>query len=177
MLSKISNSGDVTKWCIIHTSLHTIYVIRYGFARCFCWRKVSTLFIKGVCSIPNLYKTILIMRAEPAHQSQVGLVWFCQVACRKWERWHFSVETWQFCWAVCIPIDMVKKTWIRWIRWLAISTLNIQPKNTDRGMRTRWCVQLQHKEWPGGSRRSQQVIGNMIHFHSDPYYSTVLEPL
>lgn len=35
------------------------------------------------------------MRAEPAHQSQVGLVWFCQVACRKWERWHFSVDTWQ----------------------------------------------------------------------------------
>ena len=72
MLNKISNSGDVTKWCIIHTSLHTIYISRYGFARCFCWREVWTPFIKGVCSIPNLYKTILIMRAEPAHQSQVG---------------------------------------------------------------------------------------------------------
>ena len=95
MLNKISNSGDVTKWCIIHTSLHTIYVIRYGFARCFCWREVWTPFIKGVCSVPNLYQTILIMRAEPAHQSQVGLVWFCQVACRKWERRHFSVDTWQ----------------------------------------------------------------------------------
>ena len=105
MLNKISKSGDVTKWCIIDISLHTIYVIRYGFARCFCWRKVSTPFIKGVCSIPNLYKTILFWELN-LQQSQV---WCDPPTCRKWERWHFSVETWQEL-GGCIPIDMEIKT-------------------------------------------------------------------
>lgn len=167
MLNKISKSSDVTEWCIIDTSLHTIYEIRYGFARCFCWRKVSTPFIKG-----GLYYTKPVSGGSgvilPSCLQEVGKVTLLS--------WHLAKVG-----AVSQNVRhelhfLNRHVYARWIRWLAISTLNSQPKNTDRGMRTRWCVQLQHKEWPGGSRRSQQVIGNMIHFHSDSYFSTVLEP-